>query len=66
MHRAEFLAGAAEVGHLLGVEANIVNAWPMRSNGFPEPIIQLRAGAIWDIRGVNASGRELSQVFDGA
>lgn len=54
MLEAEFLAGAAEVGYVLGVEANTVNAWRIRPIGFPEPIAQLKAGAIWDIREVIA------------
>ncbi|MET8864104.1 hypothetical protein ABZW11_14225 [Nonomuraea sp. NPDC004580] len=54
MDEAEFIAGAAEVGWVLGVEANTVNAWRMRQVGFPEPVVQLKAGAIWDIREVIA------------
>ena len=56
-----FLAGPAEVGSVLGVASNTVNAWKLRSNQFPEPVLQLRAAAIWDIREViawaDASGR---------
>lgn len=54
MHEAEFLAGPAEIGHVLGVAANTVNAWRRRDNGFPAPLVQLRSGAIWDIREVIA------------
>ncbi|MFC9688175.1 hypothetical protein ACFTSF_06510 [Kribbella sp. NPDC056951] len=56
-----FLAGPAEVGYVLGVAPNTVNAWKVRANQFPEPVLQLRAAAIWDIREViawaDASGR---------
>jgi hypothetical protein len=63
MHEVEFLAGAAEVADVLGIAANTVNAWRRRPNQFPEPLIQLKAGAIWDIREViawaDASGRQV-------
>lgn len=63
MQEAEFLAGAAEVGYVLGVAANTVNAWRRRTNCFPEPVVQLKAGGIWDIREViawaDASGRSV-------
>ncbi len=58
-----FLAGPAEVGYVLGVAPNTVNAWKGRSNQFPEPVLQLKAAAIWDIREViawaDASGRSV-------
>lgn len=65
MQDAEFLAGAAEVGHVLGVASNTLNAWRRRSTDFPEPVVQLKAGGIWDIREViawaDASGRGVVQ-----
>lgn len=52
MNELQYLAGAAEVGDVLGVHPNTVNTWKTRSNGFPRPVLQLKAGAIWDIRDV--------------
>ena len=55
MRDAEFLAGAFEVGYVLGIKPNTVNAWRARPKlGFPEPVVQLQHGAIWDIREVIA------------
>lgn len=64
MDELQYLAGAAEIGDVLGVHPNTVNTWKVRSNGFPQPVIQLKAGAIWDIRDVIAwadtSGRPVT------
>jgi hypothetical protein len=64
MEESAFLAGAAEVGYVLGVDANTVNVWRRRrATGFPAPVTQLKAGAIWDIREIvtwaDASGRRV-------
>jgi hypothetical protein len=63
MEESVFLAGAAEVGYVLGVEANTVNVWRRRATRFPVPVAQLKAGAIWDIREIitwaDASGRRV-------
>jgi hypothetical protein len=54
MHEAEFLAGPAEISRVLGIAPNTVNAWRRRDNGFPAPVVQLKSGAIWDVREVIA------------
>lgn len=63
MRDAEYLAGPAEVAQVLGIASNTVNAWRRRANKFPEPLVQLKAGALWDIRDVidwaDRSGRRV-------
>lgn len=64
MRDAQYLAGAAEVGRVLGVASNTANAWLRRPNTrFPSPVAQLQAGNVWDIRDViawaDASGRSV-------
>jgi len=48
------LAGAAEIGQVLGVQANTVNQWRSRYPDFPAPLATLSGGAIWDIREIIA------------
>jgi hypothetical protein len=48
------LAGAAELGQVLGVQANTINQWRSRYPDFPPPLATLNAGAIWDVRAVIA------------
>jgi hypothetical protein len=64
VHEAEFLAGAAEIGDLLGVDANTVNQWKVRHSDFPKPVRELKAGHVWDIRDVfawaEATGRKVT------
>lgn len=58
---AEHLVGPAEIGELLGVDANTVNVWKVRHAQFPTPVRRLRSGDIWDRREViawaSATGR---------
>lgn len=49
---AEYLVGPAEIGDLLGVDANTVNVWKVRHAQFPAPVRRLRSGDIWDRREV--------------
>jgi hypothetical protein len=65
---ARFLAGPKEIGAVLGVQANTVNAWRRRGDGvqaFPAPIVTLAGGNVWDIRDViawaDATGRTVCQ-----
>jgi len=51
---AEYLVGPAEIGDLLGVKANTVNAWKIRDAQFPAPVRRLRSGDIWDEREITA------------
>lgn len=51
---AEHLVGPAEIGELLGVDANTVNVWKVRHAQFPTPVRRLRSGDIWDRREVIA------------
>lgn len=51
---AEYLVGPAEIGELLGVDANTVNVWKVRHPQFPAPVRRLRSGDIWDRREVIA------------
>lgn len=54
---ARYLAGPKEIGQVLGVEANTVNVWQRREASgpaFPQPVVRLAAGAVWDIRAVIA------------
>jgi hypothetical protein len=55
---AEHLVGPAEIGELLGVDANTVNVWKVRPVHFPTPVRRLRSGDIWDRREVIAWARE--------
>jgi hypothetical protein len=53
--RARDLAGAREIGSVLGVAPNTVNAWLQRENvGFPRPVARLGCGNVWDIQEVLA------------
>lgn len=51
---AGHLVGPAEIGELLGVDANTVNVWKIRHTQFPAPVRRLRSGDIWDRREVIA------------
>lgn len=54
---ARYLAGPKEIGQVLGVEANTVNVWQRREASgsvFPQPVVRLAAGAVWDIRDIIA------------
>lgn len=51
---ADHLVGPAEIGELLGVDANTVNVWKVRHAQFPAPVRRLRSGDIWDRREVIA------------
>ena len=59
------LVGPAEIGELLGVDANTVNVWKARHQQFPSPVRRLRSGDIWDKREViawaTATGRYLAE-----
>lgn len=48
------LAGATELGRVLGIRPNTVNAWRQRDNGFPAPLATLKCGAVWDVSAVIA------------
>jgi hypothetical protein len=66
---AEHLVGPAEIGELLGVDANTVNVWKVRHEQFPAPVRRLRSGDIWDRREViawaTATGRYPSEAETG-
>lgn len=47
---AEHLVGPAEIGALLGIEANTVNVWKVRHADFPDPVKRLKTGDVWDVR----------------
>jgi hypothetical protein len=51
---AQYLVGPAEIGELLGVEANTINVWKVRHRDFPAPIRRLKSGDIWDVREVQS------------
>ncbi|MGV7586329.1 hypothetical protein PJI74_01175 [Mycobacterium kansasii] len=51
---AVHLVGPAEIGELLGVDANTINVWKVRHAQFPAPVRRLRTGDIWDKREVIA------------
>lgn len=53
---ARYLAGPHEIATVLGVQANTVNVWQQREldHAFPEPVVALAGGKIWDIRDVIA------------
>lgn len=52
------LVGPAEIGELLGVDANTINVWKVRHPQFPAPVRRLRSGDIWDKREVIAWATE--------
>ncbi|GEC22874.1 hypothetical protein PHY01_51570 [Pseudonocardia hydrocarbonoxydans] len=54
---AVHLVGPAEIGELLGVDANTINVWKARRVQFPVPVRRLRSGDIWDKREVIAWAR---------
>jgi hypothetical protein len=54
---AQHLVGPAEIGELLGVDANTVNVWKVRHAEFPTPVRRLRSGDIWDGREIIAWAR---------
>lgn len=60
------LVGPAEIGELLGVDANTVNVWKVRHAQFPAPVRRLRSGDIWDRREIiawaTATGRYPSEA----
>ena len=47
---AERLSGIAELARLLSVAPNTVSTWYQRQHrtGFPEPLITLAMGPVWD------------------
>lgn len=51
---AQHLVGPAEIGELLGVEANTINVWKVRHKDFPPPVRRLKSGDLWDVREVRA------------
>lgn len=51
---AVHLVGPAEIGELLGVDANTINVWKVRHSQFPAPVRRLRSGDVWDRREVIA------------
>lgn len=51
---AQHLVGPAEIGSLLGVEANTINVWKVRHADFPRPVRRLKSGDVWDVRDVQA------------
>lgn len=56
MDEARFLAGPKEIAKVLGAAPNTVNAWKKRPSQppFPDPVVQLAGGFVWDIREVIA------------
>jgi hypothetical protein len=63
---AQFLVGPAEIGALLNVDANTVNVWKTRHQGFPAPVRRLRTGDIWDRREVIEWARATGRYSDDA
>lgn len=49
---AKYLAGATEIGEVLGADGNTVNQWKRRYPDFPEPVLVLSGRPLWDIREV--------------
>lgn len=62
MDGAEHLAGPAEIGEALGVDANTVNQWKSRHPEFPEPVRVLKAGSVWDLRDVVAWAKRTGRL----
>ena len=62
MDGAEHLAGPAEIGEELGVDANTVNQWKSRHPDFPEPVRVLKAGSVWDLRDVVAWAKRTGRL----
>jgi hypothetical protein len=62
---AKHLVGPAEIGEMLGVEANTINVWKVRHKNFPLPVRRLKSGDIWDAREVKAwaisTGRNIAE-----
>lgn len=62
---ARHLVGPAEIGELLGVEANTINVWKVRHKDFPSPVRRLKSGDLWDAREIKAwaisTGRSITE-----
>jgi hypothetical protein len=64
--RASDLAGAHEIGKVLGVAPNTINAWLRRDNGFPRPLVKLACGNVWDINDVLAWAKRTGRSIHSA
>lgn len=50
----EHLVGTGEIAEMAGVRKNVIVNWASRHKDFPQPVVVLQCGRIWDRRDVEA------------
>jgi hypothetical protein len=51
------LMGLTEVANLYGVSRQLAKKWTVTSPDFPEPVVELAAGKVWDTDAILAWGK---------